>query len=185
VLQSPGNNETINSLKPTLVISGSSGRFIPMAFAYEFELQSDSGTVLSRATPGGTTWSYPTNLEPSTAYKWRARATMNGAVGPWAALGRFITGRSLTPPAPLASAEEWRVYFFALVDAKGFPNCTLGALQALRPDLAAAGVDIQHDSADNLRPRIFLPNPGHDPFKNAVDVGENGFNRPWTWVVRF
>ena len=185
-LQSPGDNETLNSIKPTLVIGSSTGRFIPMAFSYEFELQSDGGSVISRATPGGTTWTVPDNLQPSTAYKWRARATLNGASGPWATTNRFITGRGLTAPAPTASAEEWRVYFFALIDVKGVgPNCTLGALQALRPDLNAVGVDIQHDSADNLRPRIFLPNPGHDPFKNAVDVGESGQNRPWTWVVRF
>jgi len=184
VLQSPGNNETINSLKPTLVISGSSGRFIPMAFAYEFELQTEGGSVIRRETPGGTTWTYPDNLQPSTTYQWRARATLNGAMGPWAATRRFITGRALTAPAPTASAEEWRVYFFGLIDVKGVgPTCTLSALHALRSDLQAAGVEIQHDSADNLRPRIFLPNPGHDPFKNAVDVGD--FGRPWVWIVRF
>jgi hypothetical protein len=184
-LQSPINNEAV-SLKPTLEISGSTGRYVAQAFSYEFEVQTDSGAVVKRATPGGTTWEYPENLQPSTFYKWRARATLNGAVGPWAGFGRFITSQALTAPAPTASAEEWRVYFFGLIDQKGVgSNFTFGGLAALRPDLNAVGVDVQHDSAGNLRPRIFLPNPGHDPFKNAVDVGENGQNRPWTWVVRF
>ena len=51
-----------------------------------FELQTDGGTVVTRATVSTLTFTVPDNVGLNTAFRWRARATLNGAVGPYAAL---------------------------------------------------------------------------------------------------
>jgi hypothetical protein len=183
-LVSPVNDETLTNLRPTMVISGSTGRYVNQPFSYEFELQSDSGAVVARTTQGETTWEFGQDLQAETPYRWRARALLGNAFTSWSSTGRFITGRTLIQVNASSSVEEWRIWFFQLIELRGVgPNVSQEAMRIMRPDLNAVGADFQHDSAGTLRERVFLPNPGGDPWFKAIDIGVPG--RPWQWIVRF
>jgi hypothetical protein len=91
------------------------------------------------------------------------------------------------------STEEWRVYFFSLVAAKGGPTVSDGGMAAMRGDLLARGADFQNGWRGDMRPRIFLPVPGC-PIANRPDVPNCSYNRtvdlgsygqPWQWIPRF
>jgi hypothetical protein len=105
-LVSPTNDLRLDSRKPTLVVNNVQGKFAGGTFSYEFELLSDSNTVsvLDRTTlsagSGTTQWEYPTDLERDTAYRWRVRAKMGNASGPWSATWRFITLFEKRTPDP-------------------------------------------------------------------------------------
>jgi hypothetical protein len=88
-----------------MTVGNSTGRFVNRQFTYEFQLLNDSNGVIDSTTMaqgnGTTTWAYPTDLERDTPYRWKARARMGNAVGPWSATGRFLTvfeKRSPDPP---------------------------------------------------------------------------------------
>ena len=104
-LMSPTNGVTLDSRKPTMVLSNSSGRFVNRQFTYEFQLMDDSGNVIdtiqmAQGGSGTTTWAYPNDLERDTPYRWRARARMNNAVGPWAGTANFRTVFEKRTPNP-------------------------------------------------------------------------------------
>jgi hypothetical protein len=102
----PTNDLRLDSRRPVMTVTNVTGKFASGTFSYEFELLSDGNAVLDRTTlaagSGTTTWTYPTDLERDTPYRWRARARMGGALGPWAATARFLTvfeKRTPDPPA--------------------------------------------------------------------------------------
>jgi hypothetical protein len=104
-LMSPTNGVTLDSRKPTMVVGNSTGRFVNRQFTYEFQLQNDSGGVIDSATmaqggSGTTTWAYPTDLERDTPYRWRARARMGNAFGPWSSTANFRTVFEKRTPDP-------------------------------------------------------------------------------------
>jgi hypothetical protein len=100
----PTNDLRLDSRRPVMTASNVSGKFAGATFTYEFELMSDNNTVISRTTlpagNGSTTWTYPTDLERDTPYKWRARARMGEAVGPWSSTARFLTVFEKRTPDP-------------------------------------------------------------------------------------
>ena len=104
-LMSPTGDVRLDSRKPTMTVGNSTGRFVNRQFTYEFQLLDDSNGVIDSTAMaqgnGTTTWAYPTDLERDTPYRWKARARMGNAVGPWSATGRFLTvfeKRSADPP---------------------------------------------------------------------------------------
>jgi hypothetical protein len=101
---SPADDVRIDSRRPTMVLTNASGVFVNRAFSYEFQLLSDSGSVIASTTlPGGdgtTTWAYPDSLERDTAYRWQARAVHGDKVGPWSSSVRFFTVREPRTPDP-------------------------------------------------------------------------------------
>jgi hypothetical protein len=102
---SPTNDLTIDSRRPTMVVTNVQGKFVGGAFSYEFELLNDGNTAIDRSTqPSGgnnrTQWAYPTDLERDTPYRWRARARMGAAVGPWSTASRFKTIFEKRTPDP-------------------------------------------------------------------------------------
>jgi len=179
-LVSPINSEILTTQRPTLAISAAVGLFATANFQYEFELQTDAGAVVTRATVSGSTFTVPDNLGINAAFRWRARATLNGAFGPYSSLGRFQTPR-LTTPTAASSNDEWKNWFFQVVDLRGVgPIVTVQALIALDPDLKAASVIQETNSAGQPRGRLYLPtgNP-NNLFGRSVDLGD--FGRPWRW----
>ena len=181
-LVSPINSDIITVQKPTLTITSASGQFTSASFNYEFELQNDTGTVLARGTSNGTTFTVPDNLPINSAFRWRARATLSGAVGPYSGLARFQTPR-LANPTATSSNDEWKAWFFQLIDLRQVgPTLTVQALLALDPDFKAAGVIQETDSAGNPRGRLYLPNTSSDRFARSVDLGT--FGGPWQWILR-
>lgn len=104
-LMSPVNDLRLDSRKPTMMIGNSTGRFVNRQFTYEFQLLNDSGSVvdsttLSQGSSGTTSWAYPTDLERDTPYRWRVRARMNNAFGPWSSTARFLTVFEKRTPNP-------------------------------------------------------------------------------------
>jgi hypothetical protein len=181
-LVSPIGDATVASTQQVaLTVSAATGQFTNLGFFYDFELQTDAGAVVASGT-SGTTFTIPATLTINSAYRWRSRATLNGAVGPWSALGRFQTPR-LTTPTATSTNDAWKNWFFQLIDLRAVgPNLTPQALIALDPDLVAANVIQETDSAKNPRGRLYLPNTSSDKFARSVDLGT--FGRPWQWIPR-
>jgi len=103
-LASPANDLRLDSRRPTLVATNVAGKYVGGSFSYEFELLTDGNTRVDGATlssgAGTTTWAYPTDLERDTAYRWRVRARMGNALGPWSATRRFLTLFEKRTPDP-------------------------------------------------------------------------------------
>jgi hypothetical protein len=103
-LVSPINDFRLDNRTPTFVANNTTGRFVNRSYEYEFELMSDGGSVLrtQRMSQGtaNTSWPYPEALENDTAYRWRVRARVGNAVGPWSSVGRFFTARERRAPDP-------------------------------------------------------------------------------------
>ena len=100
----PPNDLRLDTRRPVMTVSTVQGRFVGGNFSYEFELMNDGNSVIDRITvPGGdgsATWSYPADLERDTPYRFRARARMGNAVGPWSSTSRFITLLEKRTPDP-------------------------------------------------------------------------------------
>jgi hypothetical protein len=92
---SPVNNAQPEQLQ--LTITKGVGKFNPnLAPSYEFEIKNAGGTTVCSGTVaggGGTSLSFtPTcQLELDAPHTWRARAVLNGAVGPWSNAAAFRT----------------------------------------------------------------------------------------------
>ena len=183
-LVSPIGDALITTQQATLTISAATGQFnSTQAFNYDFELQTDTGVVVAQGSSIGITFTVPATLNFNSAYRWRSRATLNGAVGPWSALGRFQTPR-LTTPTAASSDNEWKIWFFALIDSRGVgPILTVQALITLDPDLKAAGVLQETNSAQQPRGRLYLPTGSStNLYGRTVDLGN--FGGPWQWISR-
>jgi hypothetical protein len=183
-LVSPVGDTTVNVQRPTLTISPAAGLFATApSLSYEFELQNDAGTVITRATVSGTSYTLQADAGTNVAYRWRARAVSGGSVGPFSGLGRFLSPK-ITTPGVGSSDAEWKTWFLDLiVQRNAGPNVTIAGLQILEPDLTAAQVLIQRTSANTLRPRLYLPtgNP-NNLYGRTVDLGD--LDRPWQWLPR-
>jgi hypothetical protein len=182
-LVSPVNDVIVAIQRPTLTISRASGLFANQTFQYEFELQSDTGTVLTRGTVNDVSFTVPDNLANNQAFMWRARAVLNGAVGPYSALGRFQSPR-LNTPTERNSDTDWRLWFEALRATRGVgPTLTVQALLTLDPDLKAANVIQETNSAGQPRGRLYLPTGSStNLYGRTVDLGD--FGGPWQWISR-
>lgn len=92
---SPTGDERLKSRQPTMTLNNAKGTYAGGAFSYEFQILTDSGTVVASNTvtagSATTTWAYTTDLTKDTPYRWRARARMGTAFGPWSSTARFIT----------------------------------------------------------------------------------------------
>jgi hypothetical protein len=181
-LVSPANNAVVQDQRPTLSVNPVTAQFSSIPLQYEFELQNDTGVPIVRDTVNGTSYQVPA-LVINTAYRWRARATYNGGVGPFSNTGRFTTP-NLTTPTVSSGDAEWRTWFFALIQLRNVgPNTSVEGLAAMEPDLTTAGVLVQKTSAGQIRPRIYLPtgNP-NNLYGRTVDLGDLG--KPWQWLPR-
>ena len=93
VLSSPANNEVLTTRRPTLVTQASTGTYVTRSYSYQFELQNDGGSPVRTATAATTSWTVPEDLARETPYRWRVRAALDGAYGPWSSTWRFITAK--------------------------------------------------------------------------------------------
>jgi len=105
-LQSPAANEQLDSLRPTLTVKNATADHTGTR-TYEFQI-SDSGAFTSaltsnvtgfaatvgkndvaEGTNGTTSWTPDTDLQPTTLFYWRVRATQGTSTGPWSEVGKF------------------------------------------------------------------------------------------------
>jgi hypothetical protein len=103
---SPTGDVRLTSRQPTMVARNADGKFANRTFAYEFHLMEDGGNVIASTTLSAgdstTTWNYTTDLARDTPYRWRVRATLDGAVGPWSSTSRFLTVKENRTPNPVS-----------------------------------------------------------------------------------
>ena len=94
-LVSPVGDARLTNRIPAMTITNTQGNHAGGAFSYEFQVLNDGGSVVGSTTiaagASNTTWTYPSELEKDTPYRWRARARMGSAFGPWSSTARFIT----------------------------------------------------------------------------------------------
>jgi len=135
-------------------------------------------------------------------YYWRAKGSGGGVESAFSNALSFTlpsgphAAASADPviaiPTAYWSTDQWRTYFYALVERKGVPTVSLDGMRALRADLVARGADFQNGWRGDMRPRLFLPVPGC-PVANRPDVPECSYSRTidlggegqeWRWIVR-
>ncbi|MBA2302749.1 MAG: hypothetical protein H0W08_08955 [Acidobacteria bacterium] len=128
---SPTGDTRLDSRTPTMTISNSQGRFVGASFEYEFQLTTDGGAVISSTTlaagPGNTTWAFGGQLDRDTPYRWRARATMGSAIGPWSSSARFFTVKENRTPNPTSGR----------LPLPGYGAGVVAQVAGQRPDLLA------------------------------------------------
>jgi hypothetical protein len=133
-LMSPINDVRLDNRQPTLVVANTSGRFVNSSYVYEFQLMDDGGNVVQSANiaqgSSNTAWALDV-LEKDTPYRWRVRATLADARGPWSSVGRFITVRENRTPDPPPGGRLPVPNRAAVVDqiARQFPNALRNSCQ--------------------------------------------------------
>jgi hypothetical protein len=99
--QQPASGSVTSSLTPNLVIANSTFRFLgDVAFVrtlqYRFVVETPAGSVVSDVITGAgvelTGSRVPAGaLLPRTVYRWRVRAELGSAFGPWSSYSTFTT----------------------------------------------------------------------------------------------
>ena len=193
ILVSPLAGQRLSTNQPTLVLQNATAQFSTNAqVSYEFQVTTLTGQVVySRIVAGGVANGQGTvshtlaaALSPNASYRWRARAVSGNDVGPFS---NEPTGAAMFVTVGLSassSVEEFRLFFFNLVDQKGVgPTASAQALAILESDLASVGILLEKTSSGAIRGRLYLPtgNP-NNLYSRAVDIGS--FGGPWQWVFR-
>ena len=191
---SPTGGGTLNTRTPTLVLRPAEGTYVSSSVQYEIQVLTTAGdvaytrTINGGAATGQGTISHTldTPIALRTAYRWRARAVSGANVGPWsdasASGPAMFVSQSLTPGS---SNDEFREFFFSLVQQKNLTFPSQAAFQAMDADLTGVGIIIAKDSSGFIRGRIYLPTGAADKYSRSVDVITGfgpGFS--WTWNVR-
>ena len=115
----PIGGAEVSDRRPFLVVSNAAATFVPDAtFGYRFALDRRVGGRYTAVEGGcgsprdGSSTSYQVTgeLERGASYRWRARAFLDGAYGPWSGYATFRTPAfRLGVPAPVAPVDGVRV----------------------------------------------------------------------------
>ena len=107
--ESPTDDVVIEGQRAALAVSSAMGHYVEaaglrMGFAI-WQVGSDGGLTLLEAeeipqTDGTSTYAVDTMLDHDTQYRWRGRAVLEGAYGPWSAWASFRTAPPPPPPPP-------------------------------------------------------------------------------------
>lgn len=135
-------------------------------------------------------------------YYWRVRGTDGTTESEYSNTLSFTLPSGPNAPAsgdPVASLpsaswsnDQWRTFFYSLVEQKGGPTVSDAGMHAMRADLLARGADFQNGWRGDVRPRLFLPVAGC-PIANRPDVPAcsyartidlGGYGQEWRWIVR-
>jgi hypothetical protein len=88
---SPINGVQVSDQQPTLTVSPATTKVGAGGLQYEFEVFNDSNAKVAGGVVGGTSFTVPSPLDFGKRHTWRARATMQGAYGPWSTLAQFVS----------------------------------------------------------------------------------------------
>lgn len=107
-LEAPAADQQLDTLRPTLTVRNATSDQ-PGTRTYDFHVSDTtsfastttsnipglavtvSHTGVAEGTDGKTSWTPPQDLQPTTVFYWRVRATQNGTTGPWSPIGTFRT----------------------------------------------------------------------------------------------
>jgi hypothetical protein len=198
----------LNNNNPDFFVVNGATEGVTSSVTYFFEVSrtadfAEMAAVVSvPANETGNTMMSLGSLAYGGAFYWRAKATdgrsdsdySNTLVftlpdGPYA---HASSDPVASIPTASWSTDEWRDYFYALVEQKGGPTVSVEGMRAMRGDLLARGADFQNGWRGDLRPRLFLPVPGC-PLANRPDVPACSYSRTvdlgghgqdWRWIVR-
>jgi hypothetical protein len=193
-LVSPINNVELTTVRPTLQIGTASGKYANQSFNYEFEIQTSGGSTVHKQTVSGTSSTPGDDLQSQSTYRWRARATLGGSVGPWSDFATFrtisipgcINGRLLDPAAyffyvikrqPGQPAPDW----ISVMVNSGIPP---GPPPGVDPGPEHYGLTQQLGSS-GPRSRVFLPASDSDAFGYRVAAYDYLANGPGGLVWTF
>jgi hypothetical protein len=98
---SPTGGQRVSSRRPTLAWTNAAGVYQPGTFTYQIELYRVNvlaGTIDVPSGSGTTAYEFTSDLDANTLYRWRVRAKLGTAVGPWSATSDFNTPGSVAPP---------------------------------------------------------------------------------------
>ena len=104
-LEAPAADQQLDTLRPTLTVRNATSDQ-PGTRTYEFQISDNSGfaatasgiagfavtvgaNAVAEGTDGKTSWAPAQDLQPTTAFYWRARASQGGVTGPWSQTGTF------------------------------------------------------------------------------------------------
>jgi len=92
---SPFDSERVDSRRPTLIWTNSTGKHSPIGFFYEIEVVDSADRVVYTLSVGETansgTHVVDIDLAYDTPYGWRIRAGLDAERGPWSVWGNFRT----------------------------------------------------------------------------------------------
>jgi hypothetical protein len=106
-LDAPGANEQLDTLRPTLTVRNATADQSGTR-TYEFQISDNNAftnstassaiagfaatvgkTAVPEGSTGKTSWTADSDLQPTTAFYWRARAVQGSTTGPWSEVGKF------------------------------------------------------------------------------------------------
>ncbi len=106
-LDSPGPNEQLDSLRPTLTVKNATSDQPSGTRTYEFQISDSTAfttaqtsritgfaatvdkTGVAEGSNGKTSWTPDVDLQPTTVFYWRARVSQGTATGAWSDTGKF------------------------------------------------------------------------------------------------
>ena len=94
----PADRARASSRQPTLTWSPATGRFaIATGLTYEVEIYREN-TLMATGTPSDTSYTVPSEIDYDVVYRWRVRARLGNAFGPWASTVDFVGPEAPPPP---------------------------------------------------------------------------------------
>jgi hypothetical protein len=91
-LSSPIGGVRLTGPQPTLTFQAATGKYVSgVALRYKVELQNAAGAVVETQTGTALSYTVKASLDVDTVYKWRVRAELEGAFGPWSGTDNFRT----------------------------------------------------------------------------------------------
>jgi hypothetical protein len=193
---SPTNDESLTTVRPVLQVAGASGKYTDQSFDYEFEIQTSGGATVHRQIVGGTSAAPGNDLERSASYKWRARAVLGDATGPWS---NFATFRTVSIPGCINGLLlDPKAYFFYVINRKEgerardwFEVMSNSGIPAGPPPGVDPGPEFygmtQQTGSAGPRGRIFLPALDSDALGFRVSAWDILENSPagLVWTFKF
>jgi len=196
------NNNNPDFLIANGTVEGTSGVVYFFEVSRTADFSQMAAVVSAPLNDTGNTMMSLGSLAYGGTYYWRVRGTDGSTESDYSNTLSFTLPSGPNAPAsgdPVASlpsaswpTEQWRAYFYSLVEQKGGPTVSDAGMRAMRADLLARGADFQNAWRGDLRPRLFLPVAGC-PIANRPDVPAcsysrtidlGGYGQEWRWIVR-
>jgi hypothetical protein len=137
VLVSPTGGVRLTGASVTLTFQAATGKYVTgESFTYRVQLLNSASTLLEEKTGSALTYQMSTQFDTDTLYRWRVRAEMQGAAGPWSTTETF---RSMLKPSGYVRGSE---LYDTLDDGK-----TVGTIVGPYHWVAGKGISLDSESS--------------------------------------